>query len=283
MPTAVIDGIVTHYEVVGSGPPLLMFAPGGFDATLDKWRTQGIYHQTRPMDHLPNHYTCIVFDRRESGKSGGRVERVTWDHYAEQGRGLLEHLAIDRAHLMGGCMGCPPVLALAVAHPEAVLSMVLYWPVGGPRYRIRGQRRFARHLAYVEESGLDGVVALSQATDQTFAKDPRVGPWGPVLRRDQDFADAFRRLDPDRYQHIVTGMARSLHDRDTAPGADPEDLLLLDIPALIVPGHDASHATSAARYLEECLPGAEYWDAAVEEQTEATAPGRILAFLETVR
>jgi hypothetical protein len=26
------------------------------------------------------------------------------------------------------------------------------------------------------------------------------------------------------------------------------------VPAFIVPGHDAAHATSAARYLEECLP-----------------------------
>jgi len=37
-----------------------------------------------------------------------------------------------------------------------------------------------------------------------------------------------------------------------------EDLLRLDVPVLIVPGQDASHATSAARYLEECLPRAEY-------------------------
>ena len=34
MPTAVVDGIVTRYEVVGSGPPLLMYAPGGFNAVV---------------------------------------------------------------------------------------------------------------------------------------------------------------------------------------------------------------------------------------------------------
>ena len=34
--TAVIDGITTRYEVVGSGPPLLMYSPAGFDATLEK-------------------------------------------------------------------------------------------------------------------------------------------------------------------------------------------------------------------------------------------------------
>ena len=36
MPTAVIDGIATRYEVEGSGPPLLMFSPGGFNAVLLK-------------------------------------------------------------------------------------------------------------------------------------------------------------------------------------------------------------------------------------------------------
>jgi hypothetical protein len=77
-------------------------------------------------------------------------------------------------------------------------------------------------------------------------------------------------------------MARALMDRDTAPGAEPEDLMRLDIPALIVPGRDPSHATSAARYLEECLPKAEYWDALPEAQTEDTAPARLLRFLDAV-
>jgi hypothetical protein len=64
----------------------------------------------------------------------------------------------------------------------------------------------------------------------------------------------------DAYKLIVVGMARTMFDRDTAPGAEPEDLLRLDISALVIPGQDAAHATSAARYLEECLPRAEYWE-----------------------
>ena len=43
MPTAIIDGIATRYEVMGSGPPLLMYSPGGFDATVEKWSTQSVY------------------------------------------------------------------------------------------------------------------------------------------------------------------------------------------------------------------------------------------------
>src|SRR5215471_20091923 len=114
MATTVIDGIATQYEVTGSGPPLLMFSPGGFDATLDKWTTLGIYAKIKILDYLSGKFSCIVFDRRESGRSGGRIESLTWQHYVTQGQGLLDHLKIKRSHVMGGCMGCSPVLTFAV-------------------------------------------------------------------------------------------------------------------------------------------------------------------------
>jgi pimeloyl-ACP methyl ester carboxylesterase len=279
MATAVIDGITTRYETLGSGPPLLMYAPGGFDATVEKWSTQGVYAKIRLLDHLPQQYTCIVFDRRECGQSGGRVERVTWAHYVAQGRGLLDHLGIKRAHLMGGCMGCGPVAAFGVAHPERVASMILFWPVGGAKYRLSSHQRFAEHLAYVAPNGLAAVVALVTKDGKSFGADPRGGPWASVIKRDPAFADAYARLDPEAYRLTVGGMGRTLVDRDTAPGAEPEDLMRLKIPALVVPGRDAAHATSAARYLEECLAGAEYWDVPVAGQTEETTSPRILEFL----
>ena len=281
MATAVIDGITTRYEILGDGPALLMFSPGGFDATIEKWSTQGIYARIKLLDHLPKHYTCIVFDRRETGQSGGRVERITWGHYAAQGKGLLDHLKIERAHVMGACMGASAAAALAVAHPETLRSLVLYFPVGGARYRIQGQARFAEHLTYVQQHGLDGVVALAAAGDKSFGADPRGGPWVSVIRRDPGFAESYARQNVDKYKLLLTVTARSLFDRDTAPGAEPEDLLRLEVPALIVPGHDHAHAISAARYLEECLRRAEYWDMPVEGQTEATAPARVLEFLKS--
>jgi pimeloyl-ACP methyl ester carboxylesterase len=282
MATTIIDGITTRYEVLGSGPPLLMYSPGGFDATLEKWTTQGIYAEIKLLDHLPTRYTCIVFDRRETGQSGGRVERVTWSDYVAQGKGLLDHLGIDKAHLLGGCMGCCPVTAFAVAHPDAVLSMILFWPVGGAKYRITGHQRFSEHLAFVHQNGLEAVVALVRREGKAFGADPRGGPWASVIRSDADFAERYARQNLERYKLIVSSMGRTLLDRDTAPGAEPEDMLRLDIPALVVPGRDASHATSAARYLEECLPRSEYWDVPVAEQTEERTAARVLAFLDKV-
>jgi pimeloyl-ACP methyl ester carboxylesterase len=280
---AVIAGIATHYEVRGSGPPLLMFSPGGFDATLGKWSTLGVYARIKVLDHLSQHHTCIAFDRRETGQSGGRLEPVTWAHYVEQGFGLLRHLDISRAHIMGGCMGCCPAIAFAVAHPETTLSLVLFWPVGGAKYRINGHLRFAQHLSYVKEHGLEAVAALARSGEKSFGEDPRGGPWVSVIRRDAAFAETFVKQNPDRYSLLVAGMARALLDRDTAPGAEPEELLRLDIPALVVPGHDATHATSAARYLEECLPKSQYWDVPVDSQTEANAPARLLEFLSAAQ
>lgn len=280
MPTATIDGIDTHYEIQGDGPPLLMFAPGGFDARIEKWSDLGVYKRIRLLDHLPQHYTCILFDRRENGRSGGRVERITWDHFVAQAAGLLDHLGIDSAHLIGGCMGCSPVAAFAARHPSRVRSMILYWPVGGAHYRINAHQRFARHLAFVEENGLQAVVDLVRSHDKNFSADPRGGPWGDPIRNSDAFAGDYAALDPAAYLLTVRGLVDGLFDRDTAPGALPEDLMRLNIPTLIVPGADKAHATSAARYLQECLDGSDYWDVPPDAQTEETAPPRLLSFLD---
>ncbi len=282
MPFTVIDGINTRYEIRGKGAPLLMFSPGGFDATIEKWSTLGIYEKVKPLDYLTQHYTCILFDRRETGQSGGRVERVTWAHYVAQGKGLLDHLGIPAAHMMGGCMGCSPVMAFAAAYPAMVKSMILFWPVGGAKYRINNRKRFAEHVAFVEAEGLAAVVALVKKDGKAFGADPRGGPWASVIKHDDDFAKRYVMQDLDHYLFITQRLATTLIDRDTAPGAEPEALLALTIPTLIVPGRDASHATSAARYLEECIPHSQYWDAPVADQTEASVAQTLLEFLENV-
>jgi pimeloyl-ACP methyl ester carboxylesterase len=172
---------------------------------------------------------------------------------------------------MGGCIGCSIALAFADAWPQRAERLVLYSPAGGPRYRITQQSRFDQHGAFVRAEGLGELVDLARTSDMTFAQDPRLGPWAAVVTAG---------LDVDDYLAIVTDTARSLFDRDTVPGPAPERLLELELPALVVPGHDPSHATSAARYLEECLRGSDYWDVPPEVQTAQTAPPRLLHFLQ---
>jgi len=279
MPTATVDGIPTRYEVSGDGPPLLMFSPGGFDSTLDNWTRHGLYPRIELMARLRQRFTCVAFDRRESGRSGGRLERIRWDHWVAQGAGLLDHLGIERAHLIGACVGCSTAAAFAVAHPARTDRMVLYSPAGGPRYRMTQLARFGAHAAYVAAAGLPAVVELARSGTAGFAADPRVGPWVTVLRTDDAFAKEYAAADPVAYGRMVTAMGRLLFDRDTVCGVEPADLMALDTPALIVPGQDTSHAPSAARYLQECLARAEYWDVPVAEQTADNAPARVIEFL----
>ena len=279
MPVAVCDEIETRYEVNGSGPALLLFSPGGFNAQLENWSTFGIYQRLHLVEHLSQSFTCITFDKRESGESGGRLERLAWDDYAVQGIDLLDELEVERAHLMGGCIGCSVVVNAAYDHPERVQSLVLYSPAGGAVYRATQLGRFADHLAFVDEAGLAGVVELARGSESTFAQDPRVGPWVSVLRRDAAFAEGYAAHDVGDYRTLVQETAATLFDRDTVPGA-PEDVLH-DVPfaAFVVPGNDPNHATSAAQYLAEHLPNVQYWDVMPDEQTSDTAPQRIEQFL----
>ena len=65
---------------------------------------------------------------------------------------------------------------------------------------------------------------------------------------------------------------------DTAPGADPEELRAMKIPALIIPGDDPAHAMSAAHYLRECMPQAEFWSVALADQEASRVAERLIAF-----
>ncbi len=277
MTTAMIDGIEVSYTVRGAGPPLLMLAPGGFDATMEKWSTAGVWKGMQPLDTLANDFTLVAYDRRESGSSGGRVEKLSWSLFADQGKALLDHLKISDAFVLGGCMGCSVALAFAARYPQQTRALLLHWPVGGYRWKLNGGDRFARHVQYTKEHGLTGVVARAQQ-GKSFWADPEAGPWASVLVRDQRFVTTFLNQDAERYIGQVQAAGRSLFDRDTAPGAEPEEMMGMKVPAVIIPGDDPAHATSASHYLRELLPKAEYWPVMPPDQTPDRVRERILEF-----
>lgn len=280
MPIASLDGIDTFYETYGSGAPMLLCAPGGFDASIDKWRVASAWTGADALQVLAGEHTVIVYDRRESGQSGGRIERLGWSNYTRQAKALLDHLGIASAWIMGGCMGCSVATAFGVHYPQATRGLILHWPVGGYRWKANSRERFRRHYGFAKENGLGGVVERARG-GKTFWMDPETGPWASLIARDSGFSDRFAAQELERYLGIVATSGRSLFDRDTAPGAEPEELLGIKAPALIIPGDDASHATSAAHYLRELLPKADFWNVMPPEQSTPKVCDRILDFLRT--
>ncbi len=76
-------------------------------------------------------------------------------------------------------MGCCPVAAFGVAYPEATLSMILFWPVGGAKYRISSHQRFAEHLAFVQQNGLAAVVGAGRPRTASRSAPIRAAAPGP--------------------------------------------------------------------------------------------------------
>jgi len=277
MPIATVDGIETYYETHGSGLPILMCAPGGFDASIDKWRVASAWTGIDAIQALAAEHTVIIYDRRECGQSGGRVERLSWASYTRQGRALLDHLKIASAWIMGGCMGCSVALAFGVHYPEITRGLILHWPVGGYRWKVNSGERFMRHYNFAKENGLDGVIERARG-GKSFWMDPEGGPWATLIARDASFAERFAAQDLEHYLGMIVTSGRSLFDRDTATGAEPEEVLGVKSPSLIIPGDDPSHATSGAHYLRELLPKADFWNALPPEQTTQKVCDRILEF-----
>lgn len=277
MPIANVDGIDTYYETHGSGTPILMCAPGGFDATIDKWRVASAWTGIDAIKALAAEHQVILYDRRECGQSAGRVERLSWATFTRHGKALLDHLNIDTAWVMGGCMGCSVALAFGVHYPQATRGVLLHWPVGGFRWKINSQARFMRHHDFAKQNGLKGVVERSQ-DKKNFWLDPESGPWAGMIARDKNFAANFASQDLEQYLALIVTSGRTLFDRDTATGAEPEEVLGIKAPSLIIPGDDQSHATSGAHYLRELMPNNEFWPVMPPQQTTQTVVERILEF-----
>ena len=280
MAFATINGIRIHHEIQGSGPHLLMFAPGGFRSVISRWTAQGGKREWKEMDGLAalsRHFTCIAYDRRESGLSGGRIEPLSWDLYVQEATALLDLAGATEAHVLGSCMGAGLALAFAVRHPRACKSLLLHWPVGGYRWMMKGHTFFARHLDFVRANGLKAVVARARE-GENFWLDPEIGPWGSPAAVYPEFAAELARQEVERYLDICA-RSRDAIFNDTMPsGASGEELMRMDVPALIISGADTRHTVSAAWALKELMPRAELWDVLPPRQNGANVLEQILRF-----
>jgi pimeloyl-ACP methyl ester carboxylesterase len=277
MPVALINGIGIRYEVYGSGSPLLMLAPGGFNSTVEMWSQAAMWSEMDTFETLSQRYKCIAYDRREAGNSSGRVETLNWSLYADECQGLLDHLGVESAFVLGACLGCSVAVAFAARHPTSVRGLLLHWPCGGYRWRANVLARLQQHQRFAAENGLRAVVDLARRSPGISA-DPRGGLWSSVLARDENFANQFVAQDLDWYLAVCGVGARTLFDRDTVPGAEPEELSAIKVPAFIISGDDIAHPQSAAHYLKECLPQNELWPIAVKDQNAQVIAERLLAF-----
>ena len=129
------DGRI-HSEVSGDGEPVFTIAPGGMRSAHALWEGQ-------PWDprQLAPEYTVIGMDQRNAGASTAPVSGSDgWSTYTADQLAVLDHLEVDRCHVIGMCIGGPYIIGLLKADPGRFASAVLLQPVGisGNRAELRG-------------------------------------------------------------------------------------------------------------------------------------------------
>lgn len=127
MPLFEYDSTAIHFEERGRGFPLLLIAPGAMNSTVAMWASATI----NPLALYDDAFRMIAMDQRNAGRSVGPLDvSDPWGAYARDQLALLDHLGIDRFHVMGCCIGGSFALKLLQEAPARVTAAVLEQPVG---------------------------------------------------------------------------------------------------------------------------------------------------------
>ncbi|MBX7168896.1 MAG: alpha/beta hydrolase [Pirellulales bacterium] len=112
-------GVKIRYVDVGQGEPVLLIH--GFTANIEQqWRAPGI------LDALAKNYRVIALDNRGHGGSGKPHDPKDYGlEMAADPVRLLDHLGIDRAHIVGYSMGGMITNKLLSMHPERFITATL--------------------------------------------------------------------------------------------------------------------------------------------------------------
>ena len=118
--------VTIHFDVEGDGFPILLIAPGGMRSANALW--DGMPWNPRS---LADTYRVIGMDQRNAGRSTAPVSADDgWATYTADQLALLDHLGIERCHVVGMCIGGPYIAGLLKAAPERFASAVMLQPVG---------------------------------------------------------------------------------------------------------------------------------------------------------
>lgn len=109
---AELNGATFYYEIAGTGHPLVLLHAGICDSRM--WDDQ--------FALFAQHYQVIRYDLRGYGRTAPVAGPFA--HHTDLWA-LLEHLGIERAHLLGCSMGGTTTIDFALAYPDRVTALIL--------------------------------------------------------------------------------------------------------------------------------------------------------------
>jgi pimeloyl-ACP methyl ester carboxylesterase len=222
MPKLNRDGVNIHYEVHGSGPPLLL--THGYSSTSAMWQGQ--------IAALSKHHTLILWDMRGHGRSDYPADPLAYSEALTVGdmAALLDKVGADNAIIGGLSLGGYMSLAFTRAHPERVRALLIIDT--GPGFkkdeaRDGWNKRALETGDRFEREGLEVLKSLSRERSS-------------VVHRD------------------ASGLARAARGMLTQRDAGViETLPHIKVPALVVVGADDTPFLAASDYMAAKIPGAQ--------------------------
>lgn len=240
MPMASVDGVKLYYEITGRGYPLLFSHE--FAGDYRSWEPQVRYFARR--------YQVITYNARGYPPSDvpEDVNAYSQEQAADDIVGLLRHLGLAQAHLVGLSMGGYAVLHVGLKYPTMARSLVVagcgYGSVASERQRFQQD---ADHVAQrIARDGMRVVAAVyaKGPTRVQFAeKDPR--GW-------QEFADQLA-------EHASVGAActlRGVQGRRPSVYELEDQLRRLRVPTLIVTGDEDEPCLEPGIFMKRTIPTA---------------------------
>jgi pimeloyl-ACP methyl ester carboxylesterase len=246
------------YETFGdpSDPPMLLVM--GLATQMLGW------HEDFCAELAERGFHVIRFDNRDIGRStrfdhvspptlaqilrrDRRAAGYTLDDMALDAVGLLDHLGIDRAHVVGASMGGMIAQTLAIRHPERVLSLVSIMSNTGSR--LNGQPSPRIYPIFLRPSPRDRSAYIEQVVELF----DRIG--SPGFERDLDHLREMLGRSFDR-GHDPASSGRQLA-AVLAAGDRTRDLRRIEAPTLVIHGTaDKLVSPSGGRATAKAIPGA---------------------------
>jgi len=155
MPYANNGNIKLHYQVEGSGPPLIL--AHGFMMDTTCWYDFGYVEQFK------SRHTLLILDARGHGKSDKPLEADSYNDktMAYDVLSVMDKEGIFSSHFMGFSMGGRTGLELAIISPERFLSLIIGSATPGPRTDV-GKKSDLRRIKMFKE----GPEAVAKVMDK---------------------------------------------------------------------------------------------------------------------
>jgi pimeloyl-ACP methyl ester carboxylesterase len=263
MSTTANGDVTVYYETFGADTDPVLLLVNGLGSQCINFKVEFCERFAAKGPHV------VRFDNRDVGLSshlkGG--PKYTVDDMARDGFAVLDAVGTNTAHIAGWSMGGMIVQAMALQHPERVLSMTSVMSAPGP---VLGEREADVMAAFMAPAA----TTRDEAAERHLAG---LRAWGSPASYDVERITADANAAYDRCWD-PEGRARQA----MAIGASPsrvDALASLTVPTLVIHGDaDRLVPLAAGRATAEAIPGArleivegmghdyppEHWDRLVE-------------------